>query len=559
MMSHFLMLSSGMFSFCQRRALSSLVRLCTFSVFSICPPHLQTRYSTLRAIEKEARAIDPERPLPPFPPKKSWSRHGEIFRLRRGTQLAASLHALLRHPQLTALPSAPRLLHDSPVLLSPISDSPAARPTDGRTTFTSTRRRLFSIGTEPDEPFAPPEPARQPQPQPPASLARYSPVLASTRGDEASRGHRVACSSPSAAPSRVARSRPLTSALAAPLSALLCALVLGAVRGHVALALVCCTLGLLVGILMRRVVTETIIDGDVEPLAAPAVAPSTPAALPSRRSPAQSCRAVAVEAVHSTPGVAQTAIVEPAAPLAVSDGEVLDPATASAVRAALDAVSLLFRHAQRGHCAPVPDPGGSFGIWKPHSTRDGVEIYTTDQFCSDRLHLSRLNGSLGVGEVAASPRAVHQAMEDKATRARIDPLWIRREVVRELDPRLLRIAGWQCERLQVVHESFRAPSVVVSPRDSVVVMAVITSDDGSVVAMAQQSADPQQFCVVSPKGFVRMTVACGGHIAEAAGQGCRLQYLNSIEPGGYIPKAVVRTTLPDRAMTVAKTRNVVTM
>lgn len=135
-----------------------------------------------------------------------------------------------------------------------------------------------------------------------------------------------------------------------------------------------------------------------------------------------------------------------------------------------------------------------------------------------------------------------------------------RQVLRELNPSLLKIPGWHCERLAVLQERFRSPAIVVSPREGTVVFVVVRSDDGATIATARQSVDLPHVPV--PKGFVRMTVACGGYLAEATGrgdpsEGCRLTYINSIEPGGYIPNAIVKVTLPDRAMTVAKARAVV--
>lgn len=129
-----------------------------------------------------------------------------------------------------------------------------------------------------------------------------------------------------------------------------------------------------------------------------------------------------------------------------------------------------------------------------------------------------------------------------------------------MDPSLIRIPGWRCERLTVLQERFRSPAIIVSPREGTVVRVVVKSEDGRAVAMAQQSIQLPHVPV--PKGFVRMTVACGGYLAEATGRadasgGCRFTYINALEPGGYVPKAVVKTTLPDRAMTVAKVRAVV--
>mmetsp|Transcript_17681 Transcript_17681/g.55855 ORF Transcript_17681/g.55855 Transcript_17681/m.55855 type:complete len:159 (+) Transcript_17681:1988-2464(+) len=151
-------------------------------------------------------------------------------------------------------------------------------------------------------------------------------------------------------------------------------------------------------------------------------------------------------------------------------------------------------------------------------------------------------------------------MDGAETRREIEKLWMTSTVLRELNPSLLKIPGWHCERLAVLQERFRSSLIVVSPREGTVVFVVVRSDDGATIAMARQSVDLPHVPV--PKGFVRMTVACGGYLAEATGrgdpsEGCRLTYINSIEPGGNIPNAIVKATLPNRAMTVAKARAVV--
>jgi len=80
---------------------------------------LQARYSTVRAIYREARASDPRAflSLPPFPKKQSFTRQTAAFLHQRGIQLAKFLEVIFAHPHLAGLPSAIRLLYNAPVLL----------------------------------------------------------------------------------------------------------------------------------------------------------------------------------------------------------------------------------------------------------------------------------------------------------------------------------------------------------------------------------------------------------------------------------------------------------
>uniref|UniRef100_A0A7S3S9B2 START domain-containing protein n=1 Tax=Emiliania huxleyi TaxID=2903 RepID=A0A7S3S9B2_EMIHU len=153
--------------------------------------------------------------------------------------------------------------------------------------------------------------------------------------------------------------------------------------------------------------------------------------------------------------------------------------------------------------------------------------------------------------LAACAQAVRAVLADPDKRRLTDPLWQSTEVVRSLPSRLVRIEGWRTLEFGIVTERFKAPAVVVSPRDSLVVRVRLKSVDGTRVRLVQRSVDAPALAV--PRGYVRLRLACGGYqIRAVAPDRCTTVYVNALDPNGYVPKPVVRTTMPDRAMTVAK-------
>jgi len=133
-------------------------------------------------------------------------------------------------------------------------------------------------------------------------------------------------------------------------------------------------------------------------------------------------------------------------------------------------------------------------------------VRTIDAFCGQ----AGVNGAIGVGDAAASSEAVRAVLADPDKRRLTDPLWQSTEVVRSLPSRLIRIegwwalaalpltsapvitlarteAGWRTLEFGIVTERFKAPAVVVSPRDSLVVRVRLRSVDGTRVRLVLAS------------------------------------------------------------------------
>lgn len=65
---------------------------------------------------------------------------------------------------------------------------------------------------------------------------------------------------------------------------------------------------------------------------------------------------------------------------------------------------------------------------------------------------------------------------------------------------------------------------------------------------------PCPSCAV-PKGYTRVQCDCGGYEFRPVEGGTFMSYMNIVDPKGSIPAAVVKITVPQRAMLVARVRH----
>lgn len=190
--------------------------------------------------------------------------------------------------------------------------------------------------------------------------------------------------------------------------------------------------------------------------------------------------------------------------------------------------------------------------WNHHSTRSGVRILTRT------APTGSATWGMGVGEIDAPASVVFAVQEEEEIQRRLDKqhdvMVTLLAVPKERFPQLE--AGWEAVELSLVHGRYKSPAWPVGPRDLCAAKLVAYRAADGAIAVTLRSVDLAS-CPV-PAGYVRMALECGGYIAAPTGTStCTMSYVNMLDPRGSVPAAVVRVTVPDRAMVVDRIRKVV--
>ena len=259
------------------------------------------------------------------------------------------------------------------------------------------------------------------------------------------------------------------------------------------------------------------------------------------------------EPIHAAP--APTALVLAAPPKADAGGSE-DLLTRLALDTTREAFGVL------GEQLASPEASG----WAPHSTRSGVSIFTRTSPDGNATW------GMGVVEIPAPVGVVYSVQEEEATKRILDKQFdsSRRlhEVPAEQLSALALADGWRTIELQLEQHLYKSPAWPVGPRELCAARAVARRTSDGAIRVVLASADVPG--VTCPAGYVRMALTCGGYEARAtatttssssssssSSPSTTFKYVNMVDPKGSVPSAVVRVTVPDRAMLVARVRKAI--
>ncbi len=517
--------------------------------------HLTARYSALHTLNKAIIKHNLAKKLPPFPPKKPLNRHSPAFLNARGRALATHLQALLAHPvarhlaqpllreaKCNASPLSPQPSRSQPAQLSMSSPTPELPPlptplTTATTTSSTATSTAFALSPPASSAF---NPATSAIAITPATSAISDAPAASTFTSTISNIVKSSAAYNSLAASEAAVPRWLVSALAA----LLAALVAGLVGGQPLMSIFCCLLG--------------IAGGGGVPGAAPGASLASLNGLGAlssvgpRRAEALQAEALRVEPPQVELVNAGPPQAEPSS-IAAHESTPLSPLAAAALEAAKLGLDRLEK------CAKFAAEGG----WRAFGAREGVDIHVTESFTTP-LHSSPLNGSVGTGVVNAAPDDVLRAITEPSVRHVVDNLWdatVQLCSVPAEEAAAAAPAGWIIESLVVEHSHFRPPAIVVAPRESIVAKVVARSSAGSIRIAFVSLPLASVAHIPVRRGHVRLDCVISGSAIDALGDASppssRMAFVSVLDPNGSVPKWVVRKTMPDRALMVARVRKAV--
>jgi len=238
----------------------------------------------------------------------------------------------------------------------------------------------------------------------------------------------------------------------------------------------------------------------------------------------------------------------PAAPRKVDAGGSEDQLT----RLALDTAREAFRLLDEAFASPE-----ACG-WVPHSTKSGVSVLTRSSPDGNATW------GMGMGEIPAPVGALYLVQEEEATKRVLDKQFDISRKLHEVPSEQLSGAaladGWRTIELLLEQNLYKSPAWPVGPRELCAVRAVVRRQSDGAIRLMYRSADVPG--VAPPAGYVRMSLTCGGYEACATTASTPsspttfFKYVNMVDPKGSVPSAVVRVTVPDRAMVVARVRKV---
>jgi len=168
--------------------------------------------------------------------------------------------------------------------------------------------------------------------------------------------------------------------------------------------------------------------------------------------------------------------------------------------------------------------------WRRHSKTDEVEV-----FVNTDMGKGVPMASLGRGFIAAPPEMVHS-----------------------LDPSLLTVDGWSTRAFCVEHHSFKSAGPGVARRELVCVRVELRDASTGAIWMVQRSISAPAVGV--SRGFVRMEALCSGFllVPSESAKGTDVHYLTISNPCGYVPRVIVNSTMPARALAIARIRRLAT-
>ncbi|KAL1525170.1 hypothetical protein AB1Y20_020041 [Prymnesium parvum] len=478
------------------------------------PIVIRHRYSSFR---QAALAVQAQQPLkaatlPPFPQKFPLRRQTPLFLVKRGRALASYLQAVLADESLSAVDHVQQLLRDgTPKADAAANHNPPSPLTQAEAvvrevgTPQSTRSPAVCI-------FASPPPAATPLPRQLEPV--HSPEATNGYAQEGNNGYAPEGAN-GYAPDGTNGHHPLQQLMRHPLTALAISLFIGLLCGEVLLALGSCILGIVAGGLHTPPRDDPPLHG-------------------ANGRHHGGVSHVNGHHAHPPPSVEK----EPKQAARGGGEEETDDSHRVAVEAAAEALRLLHEAFDQ------PETRG----WKPHSTRDGVQILV-------HVTPSGATWGMGLGEVCAPVGVVYAVQELDECKRLLDKQFDRSTTLRAIPPHLLSIDGWQTIELSLAQSLYKSPAWPVGPREFCGVRVIARRPSDGAVAVALRSLDVPG--CAPPAGHTRTDLTCGGYLAIPTGpESTLMKYVNMLDPKGSIPSSVVKITVPDRAMVVARVRKI---
>ena len=170
--------------------------------------------------------------------------------------------------------------------------------------------------------------------------------------------------------------------------------------------------------------------------------------------------------------------------------------------------------------------------WTFVKEKDGVAIHSRYQ---EDNSIIMMRGST---TMPASADAVLKATEDYNARTIWDELFISGKIVHKID-----------DDHQIIHFSFKSPSMLVYNRDFVLSKAVVRRD-GVILANHVSTTHPD---APEQKGFVRGEIyATGYYIIPVSDNESKCVYVIQLDPKGWVPTKVVNMIATKQPMVLAK-------
>jgi len=189
--------------------------------------------------------------------------------------------------------------------------------------------------------------------------------------------------------------------------------------------------------------------------------------------------------------------------------------------------------------------------WSFFPRKEEVDIYLT----------VRPDGTgtrgIGIGRIGATVEQVQEVHDQERFKAVLDKQWEMTKPLGAVPPKLIHIPGWDVLQCTLQQSLYRSPAWPVSPRESCTLMLQLRNKaDGSFRLLQRSVAVPG---CETPSGYTRITLAVGGFnlspISKELGKEVtEMLYLNVLDPNGSIPKVVVKRTVPERCLSVARAR-----
>jgi len=161
---------------------------------------------------------------------------------------------------------------------------------------------------------------------------------------------------------------------------------------------------------------------------------------------------------------------------------------------------------------------------------------------------------MGVGLISAPVAKAMEVESDPAKRNIVDKMWMSSTTLGTLPSSLLQIPEWEVESLVYGQHLYKSPAWPVGPREAATLKLIVRSPSSGETRVIQRSIDVPG--CETPTGYVRLKLDCGGFsLLPTSEDACKMTYVNILDPGGLVPKSIVKRTVPERCLTVARLRN----
>jgi len=166
---------------------------------------------------------------------------------------------------------------------------------------------------------------------------------------------------------------------------------------------------------------------------------------------------------------------------------------------------------------------------------------------------SGVTWGMSVGEIDATAEKALKVQEAERFKGFLDKQWLSSTRLGDLSPLLLPIPQWEVIQLSYGQHLYKSPAWPVGPRESCTVTLKLRHSKTGALRVVQRSIDLPG--CEPPSGYTRVSLICGGYALEpTSATSCRMAYVNMVDPNGSIPKAVVRRTVPERCLAIARVR-----